>query len=156
MAVGKKTGGRTKGTPNKKTLAFRAEQAEREKVAERIAAAAGHPGAGQAVAKAMDATHVWAKDEIAAVIPILKSIMAFFTNPLVEAAKAGQVRPKADWDHARIWIELFLDGCYKLAPYQSPTFRAIAVVGDVQEKGGAVRFVVENAPPMIEAVAIDG
>lgn len=146
---GERRGGRKKGTINKAT----AERLERQRVAERIAAAAGHPGAGHAVAKAMDTKTVWAKDEIAAVVPILKSIMAFFTNPLVEAAQNGTIKPKAEWDHARTWIELFLKSCTDLAPYQSPTFRAIAVTSDVVDKGGVVRFVVENAPVMIEAVA---
>lgn len=151
MALGKKTGGKIKGSRNKATL----ERIERERIAEQIAIAAGQPGSGKAIAKAMDENSVWAKDELAAIIPLLKEIVAYLTNPLVEAAKQSQESSRDKWDHARIWIEVFVNTLSKLAPYQHPTFRAVAVTSDVVDKGGAVRFIVENAPIMIDAVVGD-
>lgn len=154
MAAGKKTGGRVKGTPNKKTITLREAQRERERVAERIAVAAGQPGAGTAIAKAMDANHVWAKDELADVIPTIRSIVDHFWKAPFNAIAGKGTATKSDWDDLRTWLQLFIDTNHKLAPYQSPTYRAIAVVGgETTDKGGVVRFVVENAPVMIDAVA---
>lgn len=120
---GERRGGREKGTRNKATV----ERLERERIAEQIAAAAGHPGAGAAVAKAMETNRPLAKTELEDVIPILKSIMAHFMNPTIVAAKSGAPVSKAEWDHVRTWIELFVDVCTKLAPFQSPTYRAMLV-----------------------------
>ena len=155
MAIGKKTGGRTKGTPNKKTAAFREEQRKRELAAERIAAAAGQPGAGTAIAKALDAQHVWAKDELAEVIPKIRSIVDHFGKVPMDAVAGKGQATKEDWDALRTWLQLFIDTNHKLAPYQSPTFRAVAVVGQDPDKQGVVRFVVEGAPA-IDAVAVEG
>ena len=155
MAIGKKTGGRKAGTPNKKTAAFREEQRKRELAAERIAAAAGQPGAGTAIAKALDAQHVWAKDELAEVIPKIRSIVDHFGKVPMDAVAGKGQATKEDWDALRTWLQLFIDTNHKLAPYQSPTFRAVAVVGADPEKQGVVRFIVEGAP-VIDAVAVEG
>ena len=149
MARGKKTGGRQAGTPNKKTL----ERMKREQIAEQIAVAAGQPGAGAAIAKAMDANHIWAKDELAEVIPTIKRIVEHFGKVPLDAIAGKGTATKEDWDALRSWLQIFIDTNHKLAPYQSPTFRAIAVTGPDPEKSGIVRFVVENAPLMIDAVA---
>ena len=152
MAAGKKTGGRTKGTPNKKTAALREEQRKRELAAERIAVAAGQPGAGTAIAKALDAQHVWAKDELAEVIPKIRSIVDHFGKVPMDAIAGKGQATKEDWDALRTWLQLFIDTNHKLAPYQSPTFRAVAVVGADPEKQGVVRFIVEGAPVIEAAV----
>ncbi len=123
MAMGKKTGGRRKGTPNKATL----ERIEREKIGEQIAAAARQPGAGKAVAKAMDANHLWAKDELVEVIPILKGIVAHFQKVPFAAVNSNGNVTKADWDALYKWLTMYIDTNMKLAPYQSPTFRAVFV-----------------------------
>ena len=153
MAIGRKTGGKVKGSRNKATL----ERIERERIAEQIAAAAGHPGTGAAVAQAMEQNRTLARSELEEVLPIIKGIVAHFQKAPFEATKTGQLGAKADWDTFRTWLELFINTCTKLAPYQSPTYRAIAMSGivDPADKSGVVRFVLENAPPalMIEAVA---
>lgn len=150
MAKRKKYGGRTAGTPNKATQ----ERLERERMAEQIAAAAGHAGSGAAVAKAMETNRPLARTELENLLPILKGIVAHFQRVPFQATTTGQPGNKSDWDTFRTWLELFINTCTKLAPYQSPTFRAIAVTSDVVDKGGAVRFIVENAPDlMIEATA---
>ena len=144
--------GRPKGKQNKATL----ERIERERMAEQIATAAGHPGTGAAIAKAMDKNHPLARTELEEVLPILKGIVAHFQKIPFAASRAGQIGNKSDWDTFRTWLVLFIDTCTKLAPYQSPTFRAIAVTGPDPERQGIVRFVVENAPVMIEAMAVEG
>ena len=150
MAIGKKTGGRKAGTPNKATL----ERMERERIGEQIAIAAGQPGAGAAIAKVMDANHVWAKDELAGIIPTIRSIVDHFGKAPMKAIAGKGRATKENWAALRTWLQLFIDTNHKLAPYQSPTYRALAVMGgEATEQGGVVRFIVENAPVMIEAVA---
>jgi hypothetical protein len=51
------------------------------------------------------------------------------------------------------WARLAIQCAKDLASYQSPTFRAIAVTGPDPDRQAVVRFVVENAPIMIDAVA---
>jgi len=73
------------------------------------------------------------------------------------AAQQGR-RPRVvsagNWGLFGEWFDRAVQCAKELAKYQSPTFRAIAVTGDVQDKGGTVRFLVEHAPPLIiDAVA---
>lgn len=81
----------------------------------------------------------------------LTAEMAAFYQP---AAPGHPPNQKAD--EAKFWqcMEAAHAFAKSLAPYQSPTFRAVAITADVTDKGGVVRFVVENAPLMIESDAL--
>ncbi len=132
MAIGKKYGGRKKGTPNKATV-------EKAIIAEQVVARADMAGRKLAKEVLDEFMHLFAG-------------MAASHQPLPSGMPVplGRTPNEAKFEkYARLAVQCAKD----LASYQSPTFRAIAVTSDVVDKGGAVRFVVENAPLIIDAVA---
>src|SRR5262245_17533781 len=98
MARGHKTGGRKAGTKNRRTV-------ERERLAAQLAA----DTPPELVA---DAVHKLGKD-------VLASYMLTFDQMAQDAKRQG--------DHAafRQYAALAVETAHKLAPYQSPTFRAV-------------------------------
>jgi len=124
--------GRPRGVRNKATI-------EKALIAEQVVARAEMTGRKLAKEVLDEFMHLFAG-------------MAASTQPLPPGmpVPSGRAPDEAKFEkYARLAIQCAKD----LAAYQSPTFRAIAVTSDVADKGGAIRFVVENAPVMIEAVA---
>lgn len=125
---GQRFGGRAKGVPNKSTI----ERLQREKIAEQVAADLGKPEAARAIARVMSRNRVLAKDEIEDVIPILKGIVAKFQEPVMGAGVvlAESLKDDKGWSRFKDWLELYIETCFKLAEFQSPKYRAIAVVAN--------------------------
>jgi hypothetical protein len=131
---GERRGGRIKGVPNKTTIAA----LNKQKIIEKIAKETGTPTAvaTAVLAKAADCRKL-AMEELEEALPIIKSVVAHFQKAPFEAVQAGgkaTKATKAQWNDFQDWLKLFLDTCVRLAPYQSPTFRAIAVM-DPQPSG---------------------
>jgi hypothetical protein len=105
MARGRKTGGRRRGTPNKAT-------AENALIAARTVADA--KAAGKKLAK-----------EVLEDFMLLFAGMAAHFQP---APPGAGPNPHADEDNFWKCSEAAIDCAVKLAPYQSPTFKAVAVV----------------------------
>ena len=129
---GRKTGGKIKGSKNKATI-------EKAIIAEQVLARAEMQGRKLAKEVLDEFMHLFAG-------------MAAVVQPLPPSVPvpAGRQPDEAKFEK---WARLAVQCAKDLAAYQSPTFRAIAVTGDTGDKGGTVRFVIENAPLMIEAVA---
>lgn len=124
--------GRPSG-PNKATL----ERMERVRLLEQVAQAAGlAPDAAEKVAAVIDRRKAHAREEMEEAVPILKSIVAHFSQNTIALAQQGATPAKADWDTLKAWFEFYVDLLHKLAPYQSPTFRAIVVAPPPPEHKG--------------------
>lgn len=108
-APGERRGGRAKGTPNKKTVAKRAIEAE-------VIARTGLPDVRSKPDRPL------AKEQLQEMLPILKSYVAFF-QPTYEGMpfqnKTGKER------EFLMYFDLFLSTARALAPYESPTYRAL-------------------------------
>jgi len=102
-ALGRKTGGRRRGTPNKTTV---------EKAL--LAALAAAEGTGKKLAK-----------EVIEDFMLRYAEMAAHVQP---APPGAPPNPHADEDKFWSWPEAAIDCAVKLAPYQSPTFKAVTVV----------------------------
>lgn len=111
MMRGKKTGGRSKGTPNKATI-------EKDRIAAEIAA--------RTVADAQVSGKKLAKEVLDEFMHLFAG-MAAHHQPLPK----GQINadPKRNPDRAEFdkYAMLAVDCARRLAPYQSPTFQAIAI-----------------------------
>lgn len=109
MAAGRKTGGRKKGTPNKATL-------EKERVAAEIAA--------RTMADATTSGKKLAKE-------VLEDFMELFAGMAAhyQPAPPGKEHLKPSGNEAQFlkYADLTVAAAAKLAPYQSPTFKAVAV-----------------------------
>lgn len=136
-----RVGGRRKGKKNKLTI-------EREL---RAAQAAAVIDGGRHKELAVDVLH--------RLMTIADWATALHRPPSpdeIEAAElAGRTIHPGDWDRFGEWFDRTEMSAKDLAKYQSPTFRAVAVLGADLDKGTEVRFVIENAPAMIEAVATE-
>lgn len=131
---GERRGGRQKGVPNKATV----ERLHKNAIIDQIAKEIGQPTsvAAAAVDRAMSGRKL-AKEELEEVVPIIKSVVAHFQQEPFAAVKSGGKATKAQWNDFRAWLELFVNTCVKLAPYQSPTYRAILVTTPTGEGAGA-------------------
>jgi hypothetical protein len=119
--------GRPKGSKNKATL----ERIAREKIAEQVATEIGIPApvASIALQRAIEGRRL-AKDEIKEAIPMIKEIVEFCKQQAsAQNPKTGKlaINPEADLSDLKDWLRLFVDTCFKLAAFESPTFKAIAV-----------------------------
>jgi hypothetical protein len=128
---GERRGGRVKGVPNRTTV----EKLEQARIAEQIAKAVGaQNGASSTAAKKILSSQKLAKDELAEVIPIIKSIVAHFQRQAMRATPEGGLEIVGDLGDFKEWLKLFIDTSFKLADFQSPRFRAI--VADVPAPAG--------------------
>jgi hypothetical protein len=107
---GQRFGGRAKGVPNKKTI-------ERAQMAERALTQVP----GRKMAK-----------EVLDEFMIVFAGMAAAYQPLPPGSQ--QTKPGADANLFEKWARLAVETAAKLAPYQSPTFRAIVVAPPPAEK----------------------
>jgi hypothetical protein len=128
---GERRGGRKKGTRNKATV-------ERE---------AKMLNALKDQARATPEKIVIAKDELLAFIPVVKGTVGLFQKAAIDGGQGLPGLPgfnPGKWERFREWAEFFGQLCHKAADFQSPRYRAIAVVvppGDIAQP---------NPAPMIE------
>lgn len=115
---GERRGGRQLGVKNKATL-----EREQRALAELAEKAAAAHKAGKNLKLA--------KDELAELIPVVKSATAGFQKAAMGEAGEGMPGQKgysaAKWKEFREWLEFFSTLCYRTADFQSPKYRAIAV-----------------------------
>jgi hypothetical protein len=111
MAIGRKTGGKKKGTKNKATL-------EKE-----------HRALEALQQRARTPLRKLAKDELADLVPIVKEIALKFRDAaLANGGLPGTKGYKADvWKEAREWIRVYGWVADLAADFESPRYRAIAV-----------------------------
>jgi hypothetical protein len=107
--VGNRGQGRKRGTRNKATI-------ERERIAAEIAA--------RTVMDARTAGRKLAKEVMQDFLPIMAGMAAYY-QPTFPGMSAHN--PNSNDKEFQRWFELMLDLADKLAPYESPTFKAIAV-----------------------------
>lgn len=111
MAHGFKTGGKVKGSKNKATI-------ERETAAE--------------IDRARQQNRELAKDVLERLMRIAEGAASLHKPPTgAEIAKAmdrGQQPPTGDWGLFGEWFDRAVFCAKSLAPFQSPTFKAIAVM----------------------------
>ena len=107
---GQRFGGRTKGIPNKKTIEA-AEKMRRDLVDAKVS--------GRKLAK----------ETLDDLVVVFMGMTAAY-----QPAPAGQVKPGANEEKFEKWARLAMEAAKALAPYQSPTFRAIVVAPPPQEQ----------------------
>jgi hypothetical protein len=137
---GVRYGGKQKGTKNKATIERELRAAQAQAVIE----------------GARPEDRELAVDVLERMMKIAEGAASIHKPPapsqLKAAQEAGQTIEKGDWAKFGEWFDRTVHTAHRLASFQSPTFRAIAVTGDVKDQGGRVRFLVEYAP-VIDAVA---
>jgi hypothetical protein len=118
---GERRGGRQKGTPNRATV-------QKQLIAAQIAE--------RTVADARTAGRKLAKE-------VLENFMFGFADLAEHYKPTPEVErpnPHADEDKFAQYAELAIDCAKALAPYQSPTFRAVVVAPAVEPKEKRIRF----------------
>jgi hypothetical protein len=105
---GERRGGRQRGTPNKTTI-------ERQRVTAEIAA--------RTVADARVAGKKLAKEVLEEFMFLFADMAAYYKPALPTAPPNENANEGKFGEYARLTV----DAAHKLAPYQSPTFRAIVV-----------------------------
>ena len=122
---GERRGGRIKGVPNKATIAALNER----KIIDQIAKQTGTSSSVTAAVLSKAAGYrKLAVEELEDVLPIIKSLVAYHQIKVMRAGPTGALQITGELDDFKEWLRLFIETCAKLAPYQSPTFKAIAVV----------------------------
>jgi hypothetical protein len=101
---GQRRGGRQKGTRNKATV-------EKALIAEQV------------IARAEMAGKKLVKEVLDKCMGLLMGMVAFYQPSLADKPP----NPNADEDKFEKWARLAIECAAKLAPYQSPTFRAVVV-----------------------------
>jgi hypothetical protein len=122
---GERRGGRIKGVPNKATIAA----LNKRKIIDQIAKQTGTSSAvATAVLSKAAGYRKLAVEELEEVLPIIKSVVAYHQVKVMRAGPTGALEITGALDDFKEWLRLFIETCAKLAPYQSPTFKAIAVM----------------------------
>jgi len=114
---GERRGGRVKGVPNKATI-------EKALLAER------------AVEQARLNGKKLGKERLEELMEIFIGATAYFQPTITP----GVPSTTGDWDKFEKWARLAMECAAKLAPYQSPTFRAIVVAPPPAESDITKRF----------------
>lgn len=156
MAIGRKTGGRARGTPNKSTVTreatFRSaivaevmetiarievgrrEREINEEIARREAAAQPPPEPDtSSLEQYLSRGHVrpLAKDELSNLVPIVKTVVAAFQHAAFYEDKSGAPgREHFDpgrWNRFHMWLRTFVEICGKVAEYESPKIKPLEV-----------------------------
>jgi len=104
------------------------------------------------IEKAMIAGQIAARAEMQG-RKLAKEVLDEFMHLFAEMAASA--REGGDETRFEKWARLAVQCAKDLAAYQSPTLRAIMVAPNSTD-GGAIRFIIDAAPPMIEAVAEPG
>lgn len=116
---GKRFGGRKKGTPNKRNT----EAIEKMRI-EAENAAHGHRDGRTVGLKKLG------KDMLEDYMLAFHGVAAPYQQRIVEAVRAGRSPSKDDLDGFKEWGLIVRDTAKALADFQSPKFKAIAVVAD--------------------------
>lgn len=139
---GERRGGRPKGVPNKKTIErLEAERIERQVQSELARRLKDADRAEKALEAAKARGKKLAKDVLAELMEAFYGVAAMY-----QPIPAGQIIPPGrtpNEDKFEKWGRLTGEIAGKLAPFQSPTFRAIQVVAPTPES-------VAPAPRQIE------
>jgi hypothetical protein len=135
MARGFKSGGKQKGTKNKATL-------ERERQALEILQG-----------KALAPLRTLAKDQLAELVPVVKGIVARFQIAAMNGGAPGEQGYKPEfWKELRDWIKTYAAVADLAADFESPRFRAIAVMEGTGGVGKAP-YVVRVPSVMADSTA---
>lgn len=156
MAPGRKTGGRIAGSRNKKTIERetkwrsaiveeimetlarvelgRREREINEEIARREAAAQPplEPDTSS-IEQYLSRGHVrpLAKDELANLVPIVKTVVAAFHHAAFYEDRSGAPGKEhfdsARWNRFHMWLRTFIELCGKVAEYESPKMRSLEV-----------------------------
>jgi hypothetical protein len=117
MALGRKTGGKKKGTKNRATLAK--EAAALEALKNKAVASMKGPPRGRG------------KDELEMLVPVVKGAVAHFQrDALGEDGSGAPGKPNFDprkWERLKEWFILFERICFRTAEFQDPRFGVVAV-----------------------------
>lgn len=112
---GERFGGRVKGTPNKRTT----ERLEKERIAKQ---------AQQEVDKANLSKIKLGKEVLEDYMGAFHNIAAYYQNRIAASYAAGRDPDKADMAAFEKWGTLTATTARQLADFQSPKFKAIAIV----------------------------
>jgi len=119
---GERRGGRTRGTPNKATVA----RLEEVRVAEEVAAEIdADPVALRAAIQRAGARGFRGKDELIELGKVVKNHLVDFQAAALAAGKPGTKEYNAAlWDKFKVWAEFFADVCNRVADFQDPRLKA--------------------------------
>lgn len=139
--------GRKKGSPNKRTL----ERLEQERIdrviEEEVAKKLGDSEkARELVTAVRSANRRLAKDILSEITGVFYGLAAM-TQPVPVGQPIPLGRTPSEKQFEK-WAKLAVDSAAKLAPYESPTFKAVAIIAntDISDGPGPVRFIVEYGP----------
>jgi hypothetical protein len=132
---GERRGGRIKGVPNKATIAT----LNKREIIDQIAKQTGTSSSVAAAVLSNAAGYrKLAVEELEDVLPIVKSVVAYHQVKVMRAGPTGALEITGKLDDFKEWLRLFIETCAKLAPYQSPTFKAIAVMDPPLPSGPSI------------------
>jgi hypothetical protein len=115
---GERRGGRQKGSLNRATI----ERLEQAKIIQQIEDQACQLGASDTQVGALTTSkRKLAREELEDLLPIIKGGVAHFQPTVAPENKA------ADWPTFKGWLQFYADTLLRLAEFQSPRFKAIAV-----------------------------
>jgi hypothetical protein len=122
---GERRGGRQKGSLNRATI----ERLEQAKIIQQIEDQACHLGASDTqVGAPTTSKRKLAREELEDLLPIIKGGVAHFQPTPAGALAQGVPENKdGDWPTFKSWLQFYADTLLRLAEFQSPRFKAIAV-----------------------------
>ena len=133
MARGFKSGGKQKGTKNKATL-------ERE-----------HRAMEALQQKSLAPLRTLAKDQLSELVPVVKGIVMGFQQAAMDSGAPGQPGYKVEfWRELRDWMKTYAQIADLAADFESPRYRAIAVLDATD---GKMPFVVRAPAVMADSSA---
>jgi hypothetical protein len=151
---GERRGGRSKGTPNKSTVAKLIDAQVAEKVAEIVNAP---PQEGATLQRYSPRAR--AKDELAEMLPVLKGHVGHFQQAAIasglptapEPGKPAKSFNAALWKMYKDWFELYIKACDTAADFQDPRLKAQLYVSPppdmpAQQAGGPPKVVRLGSP----------
>jgi hypothetical protein len=96
-----------------------------------------------------------AKDELEELLPIIKETARRFQRAAIRedatGLPGGANFDVAPWTRFKEWIEFYASVCYRLADFQSPRFKAIAVMAPQPEPQGRKPDVIPRNDPVAGA-----
>jgi hypothetical protein len=177
MAKGRKTGGRKRGTKNKRTVERerwrefeKQAQQDAKAVSEMVARLTGKASFGNGPPPAegnggapVPQIRPLAKEELSDLIPIVKDILhRFLIAAFGEGNKGAPDQEHFDpvkWARVREWIKVYMDVCKSVAEYESPKFKPIevtpaqAAVDEAERRGeNEVTVVIRGGLPEPDAM----
>jgi hypothetical protein len=150
------------GRPKGSYATVTKERAERERIAEQIAAQIGDPENKNtnilAIKKAMAGNRL-AVDEMKEILPIVKNVLAHFQRQVMKKEPDGTLRITGDLTEFKEWLKIFADIGFRLADFQSPKFRAVMVAptpeGPSEQRKRFVLTIFDNPQREIDMKMIE-